>query len=99
SLADWCAGFLSGVQTAITLVPPLIRAKVESSEQIRELLVDLNAIRQANELEISDVEELLETERNYAEIVEYVRIAVMNINMDIALENLDKAEATQRSWT
>ena len=95
SLADWCSGYLSGLQTALTCVSPLIRAKVEQSEQIKEVLVDLSAIRQADGLQISEVEDLLETERNYAEITEYVRVAVMNIYMEIVLEVLDDAEAKE----
>ena len=96
SIAEWCAGYLSGIQTAVTLATPEVRGRVESSEQIREVLVDFSAIRQADKLEISEVEDLLETERNYAEIAEYVRVAVMNINMDIMLQNLEDAEEASK---
>jgi|GEM_PF-555639 len=93
SLCEWCSGYLSGLQTALTLVAPIIRIYFEKSDQIKELLVDLSAIRQADQLQISEVDDLLETERNYAEITEYVRVAVMNVYMDIALEILKAGEA------
>lgn len=91
-LAEWCAGFLTGVQTAMTLVDLEVAQKVEQSDQIKEILIDFSAIRQTSTLELNDVEDLLETERNYAEITEFVRVAVMNIYVEIILGSLDKSQ-------
>lgn len=97
SLSEWCSGFLSGIQKAITLVDVNVRGRIQESEQIKELLIDLSSIRQAENLELNDVDDLLETERNYAELTEYVRVAAMNIYMDVVLGILDESESATKS--
>lgn len=97
SLSEWCSGYLSGIQKALTLVDADVRNRIQESAQIKELLLDLSAVRQAHNLELNDVDDLLETERNYAEISEYVRVAAMNIYMDIVLGMLDDSEAAAKS--
>lgn len=97
SLSEWCSGFLSGFQTALTLIDASVRGRIHESEEVKEILIDLAAIRQAEQLELNDVDDLLETERNYAQITEYVRVAIMNIYMEVNLGLLDDAKASKTS--
>lgn len=76
ALADWCSGFLAGVAYAAA-------GEEESGKSFNELsseaLRDIAALAQA---EATDDEFDDEGEENYIELVEYLRVAVVNIYMD-----------------
>lgn len=73
ALADWCRGYLSG----LALVG--ITAKDLTNEVVNELVQDLAQIAQVDHR--ADPNE--EAENNYMELVEYVRIAVQNIQSEL----------------
>lgn len=76
ALASWCDGFLSGFAYAAAegdIVGGVF------SEQCNEALRDIAALAQAE----ADEEELDDDAENYyAELVEYLRVAVVNVYMD-----------------
>lgn len=81
ALAHWCRGFLYGLA-----VGGLDDSKT-SSEDVREVLKDLSEFTQ---LDVSDLETGTNAlERDYAELVEYVRVGVMLIHT--ALRGRDEA--------
>lgn len=69
-LADWCQGFLYGLGSI---------AKIDEKNlqsEVKELLTDLLSITQVETESVSDNE----SELNYVEIVEYVRMGVIYLN-------------------
>jgi yecA family protein len=84
SLGLWCQGFLAGfalVEKAIT----------QLSEPVNDALNDLAAIAQVG---LNDEEEWDESaEEDYIQIIEYVRLAVMNIFLEYAVNDKPEAEA------
>jgi len=70
SLGAWCRGFLGGYAQASTAV---------AGGDTAEVLSDMSDISEAGLDDEADPEE---TEGSYAELVEYVRFAVLNIAMD-----------------
>lgn len=85
ALSDWCAGFFSGVQRGVTLVEEDVSTIIQSNEIILELLKDIEAIRQADRLELAEPEDFAATENDYAEICEYVRMAALNIFLELGV--------------
>lgn len=79
-LADWCQGFLAGFA--------LVEKQVaELSEVVNDALNDLAAISQVG---VSDDDEWNEsTEEDYFQIVEYVRLAAMNVFVEYAVDAPD----------
>lgn len=69
ALGEWCRGF--GVGLALSGLTSKCLARL--SDQSREFLDDLNQIVQVS----SDVEESDESETNYVELLEYVRVGVL----------------------
>ncbi len=72
ALADWCRGFLEG----------LVSVKGDKldalSDDSRELVQDLMEIGDVD----TDLDESEQDEREYLELVEYVKVAVLNIHLD-----------------
>ena len=85
ALSDWCAGFFSGIQRGITLAEPDVSDILQNNEIIMELLRDIEAIRQADKFELGEPEDFEATEQDYAEISEYVRMAALNIFLEIGV--------------
>ena len=72
ALAHWCTGFLAGLGSA---------GELEGlSDDAAEAIDDLGQIAQA---EVSGTEENEEEEAAYAEIVEYIRVAVLMLKEDL----------------
>jgi len=90
ALSDWCAGFFSGIHRGLTLAETSVKNSLASNQAIIELMKDLEAIRQAERLELAEADDFTETERDYTELCEYVRVAAMNIFLEI---NADLAQA------
>ncbi len=80
SLAAWCGGFVSGIGVYEDWLPEAPRSPADaassSDAEVREAIADLSQIAKAGlDTESGSQEE----EQAYAEIVEYVRVAVMLI--------------------
>jgi uncharacterized protein len=76
ALAGWCQGFLAGyAQVSAGGDQPPAPLPEDSSE----ILKDFAAIAEA---EVDEEEQEEEAENNYAELVEYVRFAALNVYMD-----------------
>lgn len=75
SLGEWCQGFLFGLGNSGLSV------KTELTGDIADALSDLASISQIDSLEEEDGEE--EDEVSYAELVEYVRVAVLLIYSEL----------------
>lgn len=76
ALADWCEGFLHG----LALRPGLDLKKL--SAEARELIEDFTQISRAGLVEDDD-EEGEDEERAYAELVEYVRVGVQVLFLEL----------------
>jgi yecA family protein len=75
ALAHWCHGFLYGLALGGLEEP------VSSSEEVREVLGDLSEF---SRLDVTGTEaETNAMEADYAEIVEYVRVGVMLVHMEL----------------
>ena len=86
SLAAWCGGFLYGLGMARNLDVSLL------SEEAQELVRDFTEISRAG-LEHDEDEAGEEEERAYAELVEYVRVGVQVIFLELQPGNRSSAEA------
>lgn len=76
ALAAWCRGFLSGyAQGKVSGGQAGAAVAVDSAEVIR----DFAAISQAT---VEDEQDEDESEQDYAEILEYIRFAALNVVMD-----------------
>lgn len=73
ALANWCRGYLSGLGFVG------IGAAELSNEVVKELIQDISQIAQVSHK--TDASE--GDEKNYTELVEYVRIAVQNIYIEL----------------
>ncbi len=69
AIGAWCQGFIEGLSRGLAVLKP------ELSEDARELLADLMAIAEID----PEVEESEEQESYYVELVEFVRVAAMNL--------------------
>ncbi len=76
ALADWCDGFLAGIAYAATGEDKTGGA---FSEQCSEALRDIAALAQA---EAAEDERDDDAEEHYIELVEYLRVAVVNVFLD-----------------
>ena len=75
ALTLWCRGFLYGLAVGG------LDDSVSTSEDVREVLTDLSEFMQ---LDVSDLETGTNAlERDYAELVEYVRVGVMLIHTEL----------------
>ncbi len=75
AMVQWCEGFLAGFGTATGG-----RKEHELPEDVRTLLGTISEFTRA-EADENDNDE--ESERNYMELVEYLRIAALTIHMEI----------------
>ena len=83
ALADWCRSFVAGyVQMSSFAADQQPALPGDSSEILR----DLAAIAEADVVDLVEDEE---SEKNYAELTEYVRFAVLNAYADSNLRNAD----------
>lgn len=85
AMASWCKGFLSGYAQA------RVRAGAQSeavAPDSAEALRDFAAIAQAVEDE-DDGEDEDDAERNYYELLEYLRVAAMNVLLDAGVGGHD----------
>lgn len=80
SLSLWCQGFLAGFALVEKKVPDI-------SELVNDALNDLAAIAQVGMNDDDDWNE--SAEEDYFQIVEYVRLAAMNIFLEYAMESTD----------
>lgn len=69
AIGAWCQGFIEGLSRGLAVSKPAL------SEDARELLTDLMAIAEID----PQVEDSDEQESYYAELVEFVRVAAMNL--------------------
>jgi uncharacterized protein YgfB (UPF0149 family) len=83
SVGDWCTNYLSGLGEGMG-------AEFEVSEDGKEALQDISAIGQISTDFDSDEESEEDGEKDYLELVEYVRIAVQLIFSD--LDPMEKAQ-------
>jgi uncharacterized protein YgfB (UPF0149 family) len=85
ALADWCNGFLAGfAYTAAAEEIPGAGLSGQSSEALR----DIAALAEA---EAAEDEHDDEAEDNFIELVEYLRVAVINIFLDNCAEEAESA--------
>lgn len=90
ALADWCRGFLSGFAEA-RVSAGLTEAGVAADSA--EALRDFAAIAQAD----AEEDDPDEAERAYAELVEYLRVAAMNVIADSQQLFSDAAATADRT--
>jgi len=92
ALANWCDGFLAGFAYATAAADSNVSAL---SQETGEILRDIGAMAQA-EPAADESEE--EAEDSYIELVEYLRVAVVNVFMDSQATAGDRnmASATER---
>lgn len=83
ALASWCEGFLAGFAYGIAGEDA---AGGSLTEEAGEVLRDIAAMAQAEADEQADEEE---AENNFSELVEYLRVAVMNIFLDSGADGPD----------
>lgn len=76
AMAAWCKGFLAGF-AQVSAVPE--RAGSALSQDSSEILKDVAVIAQAG---VDDDEDEEDSEESYMELVEYLRMAVMNVYME-----------------
>lgn len=79
AMAGWCQGFLAGYAQVSADAG---RAPAALPEDSNEILSDFAAIAEAEAGEVEDEEE---AENSYAELVEYLRFAAINVFMDTGL--------------
>ena len=84
SVGDWCTNYLSGLGDGMG-------AEFEVSEDGKEALQDISAIGQISTDFDSDEESEEDGEKDYLELVEYIRIAVQLIFSD--LDPMEKSRA------
>lgn len=84
AMAEWCDGFLAGFGTGSGN-----RRDADLSEDVRSLLASIGDISRA---ELGDDESDEEAERDYMELVEYLRIAALTVYTEIAMPG-DEAKA------
>ena len=89
SLAAWCRGFLAGYAQGKVSTGATGAAVAEDSA---EALKDFAAIAQAA---LDDDQDEEESENSYAEIVEYLRFAALNVVMDSLARREDAADDDQ----
>ena len=73
ALAQWCSGFVAGLSHDDESMDAMSEEAVEAMEDLQQISV----------AEVVDTEESEEDENAFAEIVEYIRIAVLVIREDL----------------
>ncbi len=87
TLSQWCQNFLSGFAT-------VEKAISDISEIVNDALNDMAAISQVG-VEADEVDEDMDAvESDYTQLVEYIRLATMNIFMEYLPEPAKDAKAT-----
>jgi len=89
ALASWCEGFLAGFAYRVADLD--VSGGLQSGE-VGEVLRDIAAMAQA---EAGDYEDEEDAENNFSELVEYLRVAVMNVFMDIGAGVAERAESSK----
>lgn len=89
ALASWCEGFLAGFAYRVAVVDA--SAALQSGE-VGEVLRDIAAMAQA---EAGDYDDEEDAESNFSELVEYLRVAVINVFMDIGAGVSERAAASE----
>jgi yecA family protein len=79
SLGKWCQGYISGLGAAH------LNLTNSFADELTELIYDLTEIGKIGSEDIQDTTE--EDETDYAELMEFVRVAVMTIHADLMLES------------
>lgn len=90
SLGHWSRGFLAGFAHETARVE---RTRGTLSSDSSEILKDFAAIAQA---EVDDEADEEESESSYAELVEYLRFAALNVYMDSRSQGQDKGGPGER---
>lgn len=88
ALASWCEGFLAGF--AYRAAADDTSAALQSGE-VGEVLRDIAAIAQAEAGEYEDEED---AENNFSELVEYLRVAVMNVFLELGAGAAERTESS-----
>ena len=83
AMAGWCRGFLAGYAQVSADAG---RAPLALPEDSNEILSDFAAIAEAEAAEIEDEED---AENHYAELLEYIRFAALNVFMDRGVPHND----------
>jgi uncharacterized protein YgfB (UPF0149 family) len=89
ALASWCEGFLAGFAYRVAALDA--PGGLQSGE-IGEVLRDIAAMAQA---EAGDYDDEEDAENNFSELVEYLRVAVMNVFLDCGAGGADRAESSE----
>jgi yecA family protein len=89
-LANWCEGFLTGFAY---LVAGEDASGGALSQDASEVLSDIAAMAQA---QLGDSEDEDEAENSFAELVEYLRVAVVNIFMESGTDQQDEQGTDER---
>jgi uncharacterized protein YgfB (UPF0149 family) len=89
-LALWCEGFLKGFAAGVTQSD---QVTTDSAEILRDLA-------QIARVEVSDFDELDEQENDFFELLEYVRVVVLNLYSTYALDEdeLSLEDEHERIW-
>jgi len=77
SLGEWCQGFLYGLGNSRS------SSDIEAAEDIAEALDDLASISHVQVLDESESAYEADDEVDYAELVEYIRVAVLTISGEL----------------
>lgn len=89
ALANWCEGFLAGFAYRIAALDT--SGGLQSGE-VEEVLRDIAAMAQAEAGEYEDEED---AENNFSELVEYLRVAVMNVFLDSGAGVAERAASSE----
>jgi hypothetical protein len=92
TLGQWCQNFLSGfatVEKAISSVPDIVNDALNDMAAISQVGVD--------EAELEEDEEA--AEEDYAQLVEYIRLATMNIFLEYKSGTLPDSDSAQDKHT
>lgn len=81
TLGLWCQGFISGLGDG------QIKTRLESHEELQELLHDLTEIAQ---IDSDSIDQDKQDEVDLIEIIEFVRVAVLTAHADLVLQETKK---------
>jgi hypothetical protein len=81
ALGDWCSHYISGIGEGM-------RSKLDMNDEFKEVLEDIAGIGQiSTDYSIED-----DSERDYVELVEYIRVAVKLVFTDLCPERSTEVE-------
>ncbi len=89
ALAGWCESFVAGYAQVGAILDRQPEALPGDSS---EILADFAAIAQA---EVDESEHREESERSYAELIEYIRFAAINVFTDTGAEDAEQASSQE----